>query len=64
MKGAFMIRDIDQALWKEFKAACAHFDISIKGTFLKHIQNIVNDYRIYKMNFGEPKIHTKKGGKQ
>jgi hypothetical protein len=37
--------EIDPDLWKEFKTACAHYDISMKATLIKHIQNIVNDYR-------------------
>lgn len=56
----YLLKNIDSVLWKEFKAACAHFDISMRATFIKHIQNIVNDYRKYKMNFGEPDISKSK----
>jgi len=45
MKRAFVLPDIDPGLWREFKAACAHHGISINATLLKHIENVVNDYR-------------------
>jgi len=51
MKRAFVLPDIDPKLWREFKAACAHYDISIKATLLKHIENVVNDYRIYNRGY-------------
>lgn len=51
MKRAFLIKDIDHELWREFKAACAHYDISIKATLLKHIENVVNDFRNYKRGY-------------
>ena len=43
--------DIEPGLWKEFKAACAHYDISMAATLINHIKNIVNDYRLYKKGF-------------
>jgi len=64
MKGAFVIRDIDQELWREFKAACAHYDISIRATLIRHIQNIVNDYRIYKSGFTSMELTKPKGRKK
>ncbi|MBA7662270.1 hypothetical protein ES703_70298 [subsurface metagenome] len=56
--------EIDPGLWREFKAACAHYDISMKATLIKHIQNIVNDYRMQK-RFKPPSIiePNKKGEK-
>jgi len=51
MKRAFVLPDIDPNLWREFKAACAHYDISIKAMLLKHIENVVNDYRNYKLGY-------------
>jgi len=43
--------EIDPGLWREFKAACAYYGISIKATLIKHVQNIVNDYRKDKSGF-------------
>lgn len=51
MKRAFVLPDIDPNLWREFKAACAHYDISIKASLLKHIENVVNGYRNYKRGY-------------
>ena len=60
----YLITDIDPVTWKDFKAACAHYDISIKATLIKHIQNIVNDYRMQK-RFKPPSIvEPKKRGKE
>jgi len=60
----YMLQGIDYKLWIEFKAACAHFDLSIRATFLEHIKNIVNDYRVYKMNYGEPQTKRNRNGKR
>ncbi len=43
-KQAFNLTGIDPKFWREFKAACAYYGISIRGTFLKHAQNIIDDY--------------------
>jgi len=51
MKRAFVLRDIDPETWKEFKSACAHYNFSMRATLLKHVENIVNDYRIYKRGY-------------
>lgn len=56
--------EIDPDLWKEFKTACAHYDISMKATLIKHIQNIVNDYRVSIREFDKPKIYKKVKGKK
>ena len=56
--------EFDPGLWREFKAACAHYDISMKATLIKHIQNIVNDYRIYQMEYAGRNKKQKKGGRK
>ena len=59
-----VVFSVDQETWKDFKAACAHYGISISGTLTKHIQNIVNDYRMQK-RFKPPSIvEPKKRGKK
>ena len=45
------ITGIDAELYREFKTACAYFDISIKDTIINHIQNIVNDFNKLKINY-------------
>lgn len=57
MAKSYLITGIDADTWKDFKAACVHYDISIKATLIKHIQNIANDYRIYKRQFTGKKIY-------
>jgi len=51
MSQNYTLTGIDHKLWIEFKSACAHYNISIRATFIKQIQNIVNDYRLYKNGF-------------
>jgi len=64
MLNDYLIKGIDHELWKEFKAACAHYEISMREIFVKQIENVVNDYRIYKMNFGEPETKKLEKGKR
>lgn len=40
----FMITKIDPDLWRKFKTACAHYDLSMKDIFINLITNIVDDY--------------------
>jgi len=51
LKRAYMLTNVDSELLNEFKAACAHYGVSMRATLLTHIQNIVNDYRKYKRGF-------------
>ena len=46
----YTLTNIDAVLLREFKTACAHYDISMRATLIKHIQNIVNDYRVHQFN--------------
>lgn len=59
----YLITDIDPGTWKDFKTACAHYDLSMRVVFIKHIQNIVNDYRTQK-RFKPPSIIEPKKGKK
>ncbi|MBA7496172.1 hypothetical protein ES702_06770 [subsurface metagenome] len=42
---AFNLTGIDPEVGREFKAACAHYGISMRGTLINYIQNIVADYK-------------------
>lgn len=64
MAKSYIITGIDEVTWKEFKAACAYYDISIRATLIKHIQNIANDYRKDRMMFDKPKIYKDRKGKK
>lgn len=44
MSKSYLLRDIDEELWKQYKAACAHYGINIREEFLRHMRNIVSDY--------------------
>jgi len=45
------LKDVDPELHREFKTACSHFGISMKDVIVKHMQNIINDYRKDKAGF-------------
>ena len=64
MSKSYLIRDIDDETWKDFKTACVYYDISMRATLIKHIQNIVNDYRKARMMFDKPKIYKDEKGKR
>ena len=64
MKRAFNLINIDPDLYKEFKAACAHYDISIRDTLIKHMQNIVNDYRKDRRGLIDSDLIRSKRGKK
>ena len=60
----YLITDIDPKLWNDFKAACAHYDLSMKDTLIMHIKNIVQDYKYAMSIFAKPKINKKVKGKR
>jgi len=39
------VRGLPDDLGKDFKTACSHYGLSMKAVIIKHMQNIVNDYR-------------------
>jgi len=45
------LKNVDPELHREFKTACSHFGISMKDVIVKHMQNIINDYRKDKAGF-------------
>jgi len=55
---------IDAETWKDFKTACAYYNISMKATVIKHIQNIANDYRKDRMIHDEPKVYINRRKKK
>ncbi|MBA7713256.1 hypothetical protein ES703_122256 [subsurface metagenome] len=40
----FMITKIDPDLWRKFKTACAHYDLSSRDLFINLMENIVYDH--------------------
>jgi len=58
----YFLENINEELQKDFKTACAHYGLSMKEVLIRHMQNIVNDYRKEKRGLGKPKTYTKKKG--
>ncbi|MBA7494439.1 hypothetical protein ES702_05015 [subsurface metagenome] len=64
MEKTCFIEGIDSKLYKDFKAACAYYELSIKEVLVKHMQNIVEDYLKDRSVYDVPKSYKKKGGKK
>jgi len=59
VKKAFLLRDIDPDLWREYKAACAHDGRAARGDLIEHIIAKVQDYHIYQSGFFDPRLIRK-----
>lgn len=64
VKKSYLLTGIEPTLWKNFKAACAHYDISMREIFIKHMQNIVSDYNMQRQHKPPSIGKFKKGGKK
>ena len=63
MKIDLILHDLDRELRKDFKTACAHYGLSMKAVLVKHMENIINDYRVAKIDSRKPKSYSNKKGK-
>jgi len=59
----YLLTGIDHDLQRDFKTACVYFDISMKAMLIKHMQNIVNDYRKAKRGLETSKNSKKRSKK-
>jgi len=64
LKTDLILHDLDRELRKDFKTACAHYGLSMKEVLIRHMQNIVNDYRVAKVYIRKYKSYTEKKGKK
>ena len=55
-----IIRDLPEDLRKDFKTACSHYGLTMKETLIRHMQNIVNDYRAENVLGKRSKDYSKK----
>ena len=60
MKTDLILHDLDRELRKDFKTACAHYGLSMKEVLIRHMQNIVNDYRAENVLGKRSKDYSKK----
>jgi len=60
----YLIKGVDPTLYKYFKAACAYYELTINEVFVKHMENIVNDYLRAVSEFDKAKVYTHKKGKK
>ncbi|MBA7495809.1 hypothetical protein ES702_06400 [subsurface metagenome] len=40
----YMLNNIDDKLWRDFRAACTFYQIDMRREFIRHIRNLVGDY--------------------
>ena len=57
-----IIQGISEDLKKDFKTACSHYGLSMKETLIRHMQNIVNDYRKARFMIDKPKGYEHEKG--
>lgn len=58
---SYSLTGIDPDLWREFKAACAYYDLDIKQTFIQKIEAVVRDYNKALLD-RKVKVYQKKKG--
>lgn len=54
----YLITGINPDTWRDFKTACAYYNLSMRATLIKHIENIVNDFRRDRMMHDKPKVYS------
>ena len=64
MSKDMIIQGVNEDLKKVFKTACSHFGLSMKIVLIKHMENIVNDYRKDVLVMGPPRTYTKRKEKK
>jgi len=60
----YLITGVEPMLYKNFKAACAHYELTINEVFIKHMQNIVDDYNRQRQHKPPSIGNSKKGGRK
>ena len=58
----FNFTNIDPDLYREFKAACAHYGLDMRQVFTEHMKNVVADYHQSILSQIKAKSRRKKGG--
>jgi len=63
LEKTYLITGVEPMLYKNFKAACAHYELTINEVFIKHIEHIVEDYLRAKSEFKDGNIYKLRKGK-
>lgn len=63
MEKKYLITGVEPMLYKNFKAACAYYELTINEVFVNHMKNIVKDYLRAISEFDKAKVYTHKKGK-
>lgn len=64
MEKKYLITGVEPMLYKNFKAACAYYELTINKVLIKHMQSIVDDYLKAVSKVIKPTTYTTKRGKK
>jgi len=51
----YILKNVDDHLWREFKAACAFYDMDMKGELVRHMRNVVSSYNKHRKDEAKAK---------
>jgi len=60
----YMLNNIDDKLWRDFRAACAFYQMDVRREFIRHVRNIVSDYHLARRDQARAKLILKPGRKK
>ena len=64
MEKSYLITGVEPMLYKNFKSACAYYELTISEVFIKHMESIVEDYNNALINRTFEAQQRRKGGKK
>lgn len=64
MSKDLILQNLNPDIHREFKTACSHYGLSMKEVIIRHMQNIINDYRKDKKGLDKPEMSKSKWGKK
>lgn len=64
MSKDYILHNVDSKFYQEFKTACSHYGLSMREVFMRHMQNIVDDYNTALINKTFSAKERRKGKKK
>lgn len=60
----YMLNNIDDKLWRDFRAACTFYQLDIRREIIRHIRNIASDYKLTRRREARAKLTLHLGRKK
>ncbi|MBA7495717.1 hypothetical protein ES702_06306 [subsurface metagenome] len=60
----YILKNVDDNLWRQFKAACAFYEMDMKGELVRHMRNVVSSYNKHRQDEDKAKAILKTGRKK